>query len=145
MYVPLQHDIKRTHAHTTHWCALVTKLRMAFPLLHTLCTLLLHMLSTLLLHTLSTLLLHTLSTLCCCPRQVKSTLLLHTLSKLLLHTLSTLLLHTLAKHTAVAHAKHTVMECARPGGLTLNLRGSWGTEERGWSSLALAAWADIFL
>jgi hypothetical protein len=33
----------------------------------------------------------------------------------------------------------------RPGGLTLRLRGSWGTEVRGWSSLALAAQADIFL
>jgi hypothetical protein len=28
--------------------------------------------------------------------------------------------------------------------LTLRLRGSWGTEVRGWSPLALAARADIF-
>jgi hypothetical protein len=33
----------------------------------------------------------------------------------------------------------------RLGGLALRLRGSWGTEVRGWSSLALAAWADFFI
>jgi hypothetical protein len=33
----------------------------------------------------------------------------------------------------------------RPGGLALRLRDSWGTEVRGWASLALAAWAEICL
>jgi hypothetical protein len=32
----------------------------------------------------------------------------------------------------------------RPGGLTLRLRDSWGTEVRGWSSLALGGVGLIF-
>jgi hypothetical protein len=42
-------------------------------------------------------------------------------------------------------AAHSSWSGPRPGGLALRLRDSWGTEVRGWSSLALAAWADIFL
>jgi hypothetical protein len=33
----------------------------------------------------------------------------------------------------------------RTGGLVLRLRDGWGTEVRGWSSLAMAAWADVVL
>ena len=36
----------------------------------------------------------------------------------------------------ILYAAYTIWSGPRPGGLTLRLRDSWGTEVRGWSSLA---------